>query len=143
MEITHNDDHPGGLYLSGRHAADCYVRMRVRMLGCPAIDYERPMIQVSSAPVNPHLLCLHDVWALEGAFVAARRRVGEGSKRWAAWVAIRINEQSYREVARELDVDSATVQRWCKDCDRKVEDALNDVGLLVRNHPRLHQEPYQ
>jgi hypothetical protein len=101
------------------------------------------MIQVSSAPVNPHMLCLHDVWALERVFWSVRRRIGEGSKRWAAWVAIRINEQTFRGVARLLDVDSATIQRWCRDVDRKIEDGLNNDGLLVRNQPRLHREPMQ
>lgn len=138
------DDWCASRYLSGRHAAECYVQMRVRMQGCPAIDYERPMVQCHAAPENPHMERATECRELERAFAAAARRLS--GRRYQVWWLIRIGELNrpegftYRELARACDVDSKTIQRWVIGVDRKVEDVLAEMDLLVRAKPRLHKE---
>jgi DNA-directed RNA polymerase specialized sigma24 family protein len=131
-------------YESAKEAADTYCEIRQGLDGVRAIDYAKPIVQTSARPEAPATAFIDVLQLLKRCFDQALVKVDE--KRAVAWLRIRIDGESEREVARDMRCGKTTVRRWVSSVDDRVEQQLADLGLMLRGIPRLHAariEDYQ
>jgi len=120
-------------YLNAEHAADQWRVLHQHIVGVPAFDHTRPMVDGCSSSADEHLnRVIDEKRRLDAAFLAVGHRPLPGKHKWKIWVRIRLHE----ELTVTFDLSEARVRQICSEVDVFIDRELDRQGVLLGENAR-------